>query len=266
MIDPQPHPDRGKLDAYLDGTLPDAVRAEVAREVEANRDLRVEVELHRRIDDSLKRQFEPAIPPGDLVARLRQAAPPCEARQTEATIPLHARSPRARRLPMLAAAAAAVVIWGGLGWYFLAPERQWPEDAPPPPLPLAMVYKNSVATGFKPAWVCRDDHEFASTFLQHHGQGLLLAKMPEGSGMYGLAYSGGITRTATSMLAHAGETPVMVFVDRLEADPHPAEPEPDTGLHLFRKELGPLVLYELSPLDEPRVMDYLYPADVPPRQ
>ena len=141
---------------------------------------------------------------------------------------------------MLAAAAAAIVIWGGLGWYFLAPEAQWPGDAPPPPLPLAMVYENLVANGFKPAWVCSDDHEFASTFLQRHGQGLLLAKMPEGSGMYGLAYSGGITGKATSMLAHAGESPVMVFVDRLDADPHLEEPAQDTGLHLFRKELGAL--------------------------
>ena len=57
----------------------------------------------------------------------------------------------------------------------------------------------------------------------------------------------------------------MVFVDRLEANAHPAEPDRSTGLHLFRKELGPLVMYELTPLDSPQVMDYLYAADVPPK-
>jgi hypothetical protein len=34
---------------------------------------------------------------------------------------------------------------------------------------------------------------------------------------------------------------------------------------LFRKELGPLVVYELTPLDQPKVSDYLYLADVPPK-
>jgi hypothetical protein len=259
MTDPQRQTDRDKLEAYLDGALPDAVRAEVVREIEANRDLRAEVNLQKRIDDSLNRQFKPAAPPDDLAMRLRQAAAAQVAEPLAATVPL-----RARRLPMIAAAAAAVLVWAGLGWYFLGPERRWPEDAPPPPLTLAQTYDVAVATGFRPAWVCKDDHEFASTFKQRHGQGLLLAAMPEGSGMYGLAYSGRAVGSATTMLAHAGESPVMVFVDRVRDDPHLEQPDPDTGLHLFRKELGSLVLYELTPLDEPRVMDYLYAADVPP--
>ena len=32
---------------------------------------------------------------------------------------------------------------------------------------------------------------------------------------------------------------------------------------VFRKSLGPLVIYELTPLDQPRVSDYLYLAEVP---
>ena len=96
------------------------------------------------------------------------------------------------------------------------------------------------------------------------GQGLLLANMPEGSKMVGLTYCGGISRYTTTMLARVNGSPVMVFVDRASADTHPASPSEESGLHLFRKEAGPLVFYELTPLDRPRVMDYLYPADVPP--
>jgi len=55
-----------------------------------------------------------------------------------------------------------------------------------------------------------------------------------------------------------------VFVDKASEDKHVAEPSAKSGLHLFRKELGPLVLYELTPLDHPSVMDYLYLSDVPP--
>jgi hypothetical protein len=55
-----------------------------------------------------------------------------------------------------------------------------------------------------------------------------------------------------------------VFVDRANADPHPPEPAAKTGLHLFHKQLGSLVLYEISPLDRPTVMDYLELTDLPP--
>jgi hypothetical protein len=66
------------------------------------------------------------------------------------------------------------------------------------------------------------------------------------------------------MLARVNGLPVMVFVDRANADTHPTLPSGENKLHLFRKELGPLVLYELTPLDRPNVSDYLYLAEVPP--
>jgi hypothetical protein len=96
------------------------------------------------------------------------------------------------------------------------------------------------------------------------GQGLLLAAMPEGTKMDGLTYCGGLSRYTTTMLAHVGQSPVMVFVDRADADTHPPQPSASSKLNLFKKQLGPLVMYELTPLDHAAVMDYLYLADVPP--
>ena len=83
--------------------------------------------------------------------------------------------------------------------------------------------------------------------------------------MEGLTYRGGLSRYTTTMLARVNGLPVMVFVDRVTADTHPTLRSSESKLHLFRKELGPLVVYELTPLDQPKVSDYLYLADVPPK-
>jgi hypothetical protein len=243
--------DRSNLDAYLDDALADPDRARMAREISASRELQAEVELQKRIDESLRRSFAPTAVPERLLAKLREEAP-----AAQFVPPL-----RRRRMMLAAAAAAAVLVWSVLGWQYVANSSKTPRYNPN--LPLATIYEMQVAAGFKPKWVCDDDREFASTFLTRQGQGLLLAAMPEGSKMVGLTYCGGISRYTTSMLARVGNVPVMVFVDRLSADTHPHPPADDTKLHLFRKELGSLVLYELTPLEQPGVMDYLYPAEVP---
>jgi hypothetical protein len=81
--------------------------------------------------------------------------------------------------------------------------------------------------------------------------------------MEGLAYLGGMSPHTTAMLARVDQSPVLVFVDRLERDQPQAMPEPSSGLRLFRKQLGELVLYELTPLTAPRVMDFLSLAEKP---
>ena len=251
MSDSDQKPD-DNLEAYLDGTLSEATRAQFAREVEQDRELQAAAELQRRIDAVLVRHFQAPAPPTDVASRLRAPAT------------LAVPRPWRRRALLTAAAAAAAAIWGVLGWQLYTPPHRRPVYDPRVPLPT--IYENSVAAGFKPTWVCEDDHVFASTFFERQGQGLLLSQLPEGSRMEGLAYFGGLSGTTTTMLARVDGTPVMVFVDRLEADARQAKPARSSGLHLFRKELPGLVMYELTPFNKPRVMDYLYPADVPPRR
>jgi hypothetical protein len=245
------HPDRSDLDAYLDGALTEPDRELMAREISISGELQAEVKLQERIDESLRRYFVPGAIPESLLANLRKNATPART-----SLPL-----RRRRMVLAAAAAAAALVWGVLGWQYVANSSKTPRYNPN--LPLATIYDTQVAAGFRPKWVCDDDHQFASTFFTRQGQGLLLAAMPEGSKMVGLTYCGGMSRYTTTMLARVGDAPVMVFVDRLSADKHPRLPGDETKLHLFRKELGSLVLYELTPLELPRVMDYLYPAAVP---
>jgi len=244
------------FDAYLDGTMSAEARARFQAELAANPQLQAELLLQQQINAALRSRFIPPVPPPDLLAQLREAAP--EAPQST-TIP----HPSRRWFTLAGAASAAAVVWGVLGWQYYSANKQPVYN---PRIPLATIYEQRVAEGFKPTWVCEDDHIFASTFFERQGQGLLLAPMPEGTHMVGLAYFGGLSRYTTTMLARVNGTPVMVFVDRHDCGDPPEQPSKKSGLHLFRKELGGLVMYELSPFPEPRVMDYLYAAEVPPPQ
>jgi hypothetical protein len=250
MSSPHTFPDSFRLDAYLDGELPREERDAMSREIDASRELQAEAELQTQIDESLRKCFAPPAPPAELLSKVREFAP---ARRVA-----HLRPRRWRTL--VAVATAATVVWGMVAWQFFGGKSQEPDYNPNQP--LDSIYATCVAEGFRPAWVCKDDREFASVFRMRQGQGLLLGAMPAGSKMEGLTYCGGLSRYTTTMLARVHGSPVMVFVDRADADSHPASPCASSQLQLFRKELGPLVLYELTPLDRPSVMDFLYLADV----
>jgi hypothetical protein len=256
MPNPHEQPDDSSwLEKYLDSAPDSPARAETDRAMSSDRQMQLELQLQRQVEESLKRLFVPSAAPADLLARL------------QAPTPLAQPATQSRRnWAKLAVAATAVsLVWGFLIWQFLPAGR--PPVMPYKNLPLTTIYEQSVASGFEPYWVCKDPHEFASTFLDRQGQGLLLAAdLPEGTKMEGLAYTGGISPVTTTMLARTDGQPIMVFVDRASADIHPVLPKTETKLHLFRKELGPLVLYELSPLDHAAVMDQLHLADIPPEK
>jgi hypothetical protein len=248
MNDPQRQPD-ARLQAYLDGQMPAQEREAFAREIAANADLAAQIALQKRIEESLCRTFKAPEPPAKIELRPRE---------------LGTVKSRLRRRILIAAglaATAVTVFWIALALHYFGGEAEPNYD---PNQPLADIYQTTVAQGFKPKWVCNDAQEFASTFQKRQGQPLVLAALPAGTTMEGLTYVGGLSRYTTTMLARADGKPVMVFVDRADADPHPPEPAAKTGLHLFRKQLGSLVLYEISPLDRPAVMDYLELADMPP--
>jgi hypothetical protein len=122
---------------------------------------------------------------------------------------------------------------------------------------MVAVYQEAIDDGFGPDWVCRNDEEFAFTFRVAHQQALVLREMPEDVAALGLSYCHTISPRTICILAQAEGRPVMVFVDRLDAEPGRAE-APGGGLHLHRGTVGDLVLYELSPLDTPRVLPLLH--------
>lgn len=250
MTSPPDSSDRSNLDAYLDGAVMEPERARMAREISVSGELQAEIELQNHIDESLRRSFGRAAIPKSLLEKVRENAP--AGRMVR---------PLRRRMRLAVIAAAAALVWCVLSWQFFVSSSKPPRYNPN--RPLDAIYQSQIAAGFKPRWVCDDDREFVATFHDRQGQGLLLAAMPSGSKMVGLTYCGGISRYTTTMLARVNDSPVMVFVDRLSADTHPQLPPGETNLHLFRRVLGSIVLYELTPLEQPRVMDFLHLAAEP---
>jgi len=254
MSSPEQNPARRDLDAFLDRMLPPHVRENIAREVGRDRELRAEVELQERIDASLRRTFLAPAPSAALLAQLQQPAPPT----TRSFRPRFGK----RWFTLSIALVAVGVSWGTVAWILL-PRPEVRRPAARQPLPLVDAYQRQVDGGFKPDLANADEHSFAATFFSRQGQGVRIRPLPKGSQLVGLAHINGCGPGTTAVMARVGGSPVMVFVDRLDADTHPDPPAACTGLHMFRREMGPLVAYELSPLDKPSVVSDLYPADVP---
>lgn len=138
----------------------------------------------------------------------------------------------------------------------------WPagrrDDAYSAARPLAELYRSAVESGFEPSYECHEPERFAETFERRQGKALKLLPMPDGSRMLGLAFTGGLSRNTTAMLAYVDDQPVMVFVDQATNDDKTMA-SADGALHIFRDERDGLVYYEVTPFDEPRVTPLLAP-------
>ncbi len=249
-------PDR--LEAYLDDQMAQPEREAFERTLQTDTELRAQVEFQGEIDQTLRRLFVPSPPSEELIASLRRAA----SEPSEAKIPASAAGRKLWQMVRLVSlTTAACLVWGWVAWFYLGSSDSASRGYAV--RPLAVIYQESVERGFEPLWVCEDDRQFASTFLKRQGQGLLLRPLPEGTQMVGLAYLKAIRGTTTTLMARVDGEPVMVFVERLDRDRTLPAPSDSSGLHLYRKELASLVLYELTPLDSPHVMEFFYPVDVP---
>jgi hypothetical protein len=244
------NPDRPnqRLDAYLDGQMTPDERKAFEQELAGDPQIRRECELQRELDASLARQFAAPSPPDILAVADRQSS-------TAPTVglPEHSSTATVKNRRAIFAVLAASIAWAIVGWkmYLQSNDDGYQQVA------LADIYQKCVDNGFRPKWVCDDDREFAETFQRRQGSPLLL-KTAAKDMMVGLSYLKGITSQTTTMLARVDGEPILVFVDVLQRDTNPAQPAWSSGLHLFRQELAGLVLYEVTPLDQPRVLSNFY--------
>jgi len=253
----QPEP-RQQIDAYLDGLLAPAVQQTFERELATNDSPRRECELQQQVDASLVRSFSPPPPPADILA-FCSGEPTAddelgsdERNRLAATEPAEPARRRWTSFAVIAAAIAWIVV--GVSMYRNSTDDGYQQ------LALADIYAQCVDDGFQPKWVCDDDREFAATFQRRQGIPLLLKDEAQDK-MVGLSYLKGISNQTTTMLARVEGQPILVFVDKKSRDTNPAKPPWLSGLSLFRKELADLVLYEITPLSEPHLIEQFYQPD-----
>lgn len=229
------------LERHLDGALTPQERAAFERLVSEDAGVRAELELQRRVDRSLERLF---------------------ARETageSAAVPKRGGGGRAAGdrhggVWWRAAAAAAVMaagVWGATAaWDRLSRT------------PLERVYARTVAAGFVPEVVCTTDEEFAAWTHRNFGHALSLADRPEGLELVGWSYARTLSTYTGVLLARVQGEEVLVVMDFLKKDA--AQPEPrDDGMRVFRRELGGLVLYEVTPRERAAIVDRLVQVEPP---
>ncbi len=238
------------LDAYLDGTLDAQSAADAERRLLAEPEYARQVELQRGIDASMRRRF---VPPGPQRGRALLAA-------AEQAATRHLKLPRRRS--WVYAAAAAILLIGLSGvWYVWQQGLSGaiaPLEAPITVLySFGDAYSSALRSGWKPDFVCDNEQEFAGITWKRSGQAMLLPATAPGLSVVGWTKLKTLSKNALMLLVQHDEQPIAVFLDKSVND----EPQPPTlpgGLHVFRREFGEAVLYEVSPLDAPRVLDQFY--------
>ncbi|MBC8104975.1 MAG: hypothetical protein H7Z14_00160 [Anaerolineae bacterium] len=261
------------IDAYCDDQMSSEKRSRFEEQLAREPALRDAVARQRQIDQSLQRMFMPVIGAGlGADAVLAKLKPPHAA---EVPAPsngkvihhsqhaTHNVQPRKFvRTPLAIAAALVFLVCGPFAIWnawdaFYQPSKVAYE--PKPVRPLDVAYRAEVESGFNCDWACKSQNEFGAYFAAGFGQPLQMKDPPADVASIGLKYTGGITPNTISYMARVQGQPVMVFADKLDADAAAGQTLANPkGLHIYKRTIGPLVLYEVSPLDKPMLLDLFY--------
>ncbi len=259
----QPLADRPEeaVDRYLDGLMAAEERAAFEVRLADDPALRAHVERQRLIDTALRDYARPPSP-NRILATIREypAASDSSVVHTADQPQLRLRIPPAwRRL-----AVAAVLILGVIGaWQVASVLRGGPSGKydPGPHRTMIQAYHDTVDNGFKATWICDSDAVFALVFKDTFGQMLSMnLPLPPNTTANGLNPFDIFSKKTVGMLARVSDQPVMIFVDRIEND-RGTQPTEQDGLHVFRRKIGSLVLYEVTPLDTPSLLNHLVEPD-----
>lgn len=267
------------LDAYLDGRLNDDQQRSLETAAAADPALAAELSAARAAEAALKRIFEPPataeLMPRELMA---PSSIPFSEALTAPVVGVPAQAPMdsaghggpvigsiapkksPSRALTYAAAAAITLIGVGGAWFML---RDTGPAAPPvirkEPLTPGQLYANLMKKKFKPAFVCENDAQFAKFLGDRFGSGAVLAQAPSVE-VLGWDYADGMLGEATAVvMARVEEQPVVLIVDEKRFD-HPLT-EPGGDLHLFRGTCNGLVVYEISPFSEARLIPQVRAAE-----
>ena len=251
MSDGGPNEPSNLIDRYLDGLLSGPEREAFERRLEAEPGLRAALELQSRINDSLARAFV-APAPEKVMGPVRTA----QSSASRWSIP---RLLRSRWVALAASLLLVLGVWSA--WRATRPGKFGGYDELPVRYTMEMVYRMETQKGFKPQWVCDTEREMATTYWQQLDQPLAVPIPAEKKG-WGLSYFNTFSPKTVVLLAKVNDTPVMVFADRAEKDTREL-PSAESNLHAHRKQIGDVVLYEVSPLPQPHLLDEFYVPNMP---
>lgn len=240
---------QARLDRYLDGQLSAEEVAAFDADIMANAELAEAVRLQRAIDGSLARLFEYG--PAEAAAEVPAPEP----------IPFtHSKVPTHRRFSWRWAAwGSAVAALLAIAVYVNRPVKEFTFIAP------QTMYKRLLVTGWNPPFTCTTDQEFIDTVRARLGHGLLIPIGAAGITLdgwaYGDTYQGSpVSADTLVLMAHAAEKeggtkePVLLFIDKTSNARKVEVPE-ESGLRVFEARRGKLVLYEVTPLSRPVLIE-----------
>lgn len=206
------HGERPTLDDMIDsGDV-----AAMDRLAHENAASRRQLEIQSRIDESLRRVFQ---------------------EQAVATAGSVARHQLRRWIPW--AAAAALLLASFAGWRVCTVSTR--------PDILGPLYHKIVDAGFKPDSVCTTDAEFAGWCRSYLRQAMYPTSRPDGLEYVGWSRAPVLGPVSAILLARVHDQPVIVVMERTDSlTDHPGRIK-DPNLHVFRKSIGDVVLYEVTP-------------------
>ncbi len=230
------------LNRYFDGQMTPEERAAFEEAARNDTDLARQIEMQGRVDDSLRSMFAP---PDDL-----------ESRFVLPETPVIAHLPRTPSRMWVRLALAAVLALSAVGaWFTYRPGSS--TRSPYEPLSLTEVFSVVEAKNWHPSTVCTSDEAFRSFAHKQIGREVLVVQTCTLSAL-GWEYGQWLLSEPTAVvLMRDGDEHVMVLMGELKGH-NPPEIDATSDLRVYRRDLAPIVLYEISRLDEPHTLDAFY--------
>lgn len=231
------------LNAYIDDKMEPNQRKEFQQRLAEDKNLRAEFELQQKIDEGLLRLFSPSS--NEHVSKILANSNVGQSNNNNRIFAV-------RRFA--AAAAIALGIFGS--WLTFNALKQTGPDRPQWQS-IAAIYSQAKADQIE-VWLCEDEAEFIDVFKNGFDQPLVLPfDTPQDIEVVGLAYRFAISRYTICLISKVNDEAVVVLIDRIEAGPRP-QLDNTSNLRLFEKRVGRLVLYEVTPWQEPGLLDLFY--------
>jgi len=243
-------PGNPRVDAYVDGLLDGQARQQFEADAAADAGLADELAAQRWIDDELR----------DMYAY--QARPLSLPDEEAAPAPIPIRQGRMALWKAAAIAATLLIALAGV-WWVVGQRGGMARPRPVALVPPDQVYTR-LATDWKPEFECTTQQEFADVVKKRLGSPLVLATVPDLKAIgwtYPARFRGKIVGDKTMiLLTNVGEAKVLVLMDQAASD-RTLTVDPASKLSVFRRQVGDIVLYEVTPLSEPRVLEHFYNPD-----